>query len=386
MAAPRQKLKNVELNEQLNDLIGKFGTKLVEKQLKEMGLANKEMEAPKPKAIPTLDEAEDIFYNSSTSYYMHKREVTRKGYKSELKTFKNFCKENLPKKSRTLITEIFKPDFLSEYINQYKNGGTRDKKITFLRVFLKSVALDIFDKKQINNLLRNTLKVSGKNAENDVPKALTPKQVEFLFETVKETTSAIRNYTILWVLIGSGIRVNGLVNLRIEDVCWEDQAIMVIPKGKETKEKFYMTPVSFEVLTHYIEFRHGNKKKELSKAKYESIFIFSSNTNSRAIATSTVREMMKSLKMKGVQANIFSEDDTLSPHIMRHTFALYALESGIDIYKIQKLLGHDSVDTTQTYLRLFSHQLKEELKKHRYANVELEFMTNKEALYGKFSS
>lgn len=381
MSTPRDKSKKALFHEKLSELIGEFGREMFEKEIISKKLI-KEHKKETPKRILSFDEAEDLFFNSSTSYYASKRAETQRGYRSEMNSFKFFIEKELSLGTKALITDVFNKELLLKYLKKHHNLGTKKKKKSFLRAFLKSVALDILDVKQIDYLLREILKI--KDDPNNIPKALSSKQVNFILEAVKETVSALRNYTILWTFLGSGIRANELVNLQIKDIDWEEKAIYIIPKGKTDPEKRYMTDVSFDVLSTYVHFRFSDKKERFSKSKYAELFVFSANGN-KALATSSIREMMNNIKKRGIEEKVFPEDASLSPHILRHTFSLYAYESGMEIFKISKLLGHENINTTQIYLRLFPEQVRKELDKHPYANIELEYLRQKESLYGKFA-
>jgi integrase/recombinase XerD len=387
MGVKKKKLKHVEVNEILSNLLRDYGRDIVEKELSEnLGLLQPITQTV-PKAIPTVEEAIEEYTTSDTSYYKHKSAQTIRGYDSEINKIKEFCndkvikKEHLPNGLQSLITEFFNPLVLGAYLNQYENIGTRKKKTAFFRGFLKSVAVGILDDKQIDKLLEYTLKTNVNPGEVGTPVALSPTEVDFLLSAAKETTSALRNTTILWVLIGSGIRVNELVELQVKDVLWDEEAIYIIPKGKPNKEKRFLTKVAFKVLKHYILFLYEKKKETLLKKDYGDLYVFSTK-GQKPIATNTVRDMMRMLKKKGVREGILSEDKKLSPHTIRHTFAVYALESGISLYKISKLLGHESAETTQYYLKLYDYQLKEELNKHRYADVELQYLREEVNFHG----
>lgn len=379
MSKTREKSKKALFDEKLAQLIGEFGQAMFEREILKKNIV-KQVIKEEPKKILTFEEAENLFFTSATSYFADKREETQRGYRSEMKSFKGFIEKELNSGTNALITEVFNKELLLKYLNKQLNMGTRKKKKSFLRAFLKSVAKDILDKKQVDFLLDKTLKI--KDNPNNIPKALNSKQVNFILEAAKESISALRNYTILWTLLGSGIRANELVNLQIKDIDWEEKAINIVPKGKSEPEKRYMTDVSFDVLSTYVLFRYADKKERYTKSKYGDIFIFSTN-GTHALATSTIREMMNSIKKRGIKEKVFVEDASLSPHILRHTFSLYAYESGMEIYKISKLLGHENINTTQIYLRLFPDQVKKELEKHPYANIELEYLKSKENLYGK---
>lgn len=63
------------------------------------------------------------------------------------------------------------------------------------------------------------------------------------------------------------------------------------------------------------------------------------------------------------------EKERLSVHSLRHSFALFALEEGVDLVSISKLLGHKSLKTTTIYLQLFNDMLLKAIEKHPFARL-----------------
>jgi integrase/recombinase XerD len=248
-----------------------------------------------------------------------------------------------------------------------------EQKGCYITIIFKNECLEHLEKKRVNNLLDI---LSTKDPEQNIPKAFLPFQVQFLLDEAKNTQSAFRNYTMIWVFVGSGIRNNELVNIQIGDICEENQTIKVIAKGSSTKTKRFITKVALQVLMQYVNFRYDQHKKNLSKEDYKNLFVFSVDGH-KPISTDTVRDIVDRLIKKGETKGIFPEDNDFSPHNFRHCFALYALEKGVPIYKIKKLLGHKSMKSTEVYLELYDSQMVNAIEKHPFADVELSFLKNK---------
>jgi integrase/recombinase XerD len=84
----------------------------------------------------------------------------------------------------------------------------------------------------------------------------------------------------------------------------------------------------------------------------------------------TDRKTLPEQFMKSIirEARLIKDEDKdrLGPHSFRHSFAIHGLEAGIDIYTLSKLLGHESIDSTMKYLRMFDDQLKHAINKHPF--------------------
>ncbi|EAO9488599.1 hypothetical protein AKL49_25300, partial [Salmonella enterica] len=80
----------------------------------------------------------------------------------------------------------------------------------------------------------------------------------------------------------------------------------------------------------------------------------------------TVQKMLDGL-ISEAQTISPEEKERLSVHSLRHSFALFALEEGVDLVSISKLLGHKSLKTTTIYLQLFNSMLLQAIEKHPFA-------------------
>lgn len=99
---------------------------------------------------------------------------------------------------------------------------------------------------------------------------------------------------------------------------------------------------------------------------YQRLYIFSSTAGDKPITSRAIQQFMKRIIRES--RSIKEEDkDRLGPHSFRHSFAVQGLEAGIDIYTLSKLLGHESIDSTMKYLRLFDDQLRDAINKHPFA-------------------
>ncbi|NGM83953.1 tyrosine-type recombinase/integrase [Paenibacillus sp. 7124] len=201
------------------------------------------------------------------------------------------------------------------------------------------------------------------------PRAFTKEQLDELLCNVRLGREAHRNFTILWTFLGSGIRLSELLHLQVEDIVPSRQEILVRGKGKKGyKQPSKITLSSLEILCAYVKFRYGGV---LEKPDYPKLFIFSDDKGKSPLHDSTVQKMFAALIS---EASSIPEGDRkpyqLSVHSMRHSFALFLLESGVNIYTIKELMRHAWLSSTEVYLKLFDSMLVKAIDQHPLAQLK----------------
>jgi integrase/recombinase XerD len=145
---------------------------------------------------------------------------------------------------------------------------------------------------------------------------------------------------VIWTLLDTGLRVSELCNLTPQHVMWQQKALRINgkggPYGKKSKKR--VVPMSKRVqalLEHYFAV---NNKWPIG-----------------------VRQTQKLVKHVANKAQLTQH---ITPHILRHTFATLALQKGISLAAVQKILGHDRLTTTAIYLNFTdAHVLDEYSRK-----------------------
>jgi len=169
--------------------------------------------------------------------------------------------------------------------------------------------------------------------EKKLPEVLTKEEVKRLIESTDNEKTRL----IVSMLYSSGLRVSELVNLKVNDLNL-DERIGWVRKGKGSKDRIFTISESL-----------ATNLKEFLKEK-NNIYVFSKD---KPLTTRNIQKIIASLRAKaGINKKI-------TPHTLRHSFATHLLENGVDIRKIQFLLGHSSLNTTQIY----AHVSQEEIKK-----------------------
>ena len=141
---------------------------------------------------------------------------------------------------------------------------------------------------------------------------------------------------IIWTLLDSGLRVSELCSLTPQHILWQQKAFRVEgkggPYGKQSKKR--VVPMSRRIqplVEHYF-------------AIHDSWFV-------------GPRQVQKIVKRIANRAQI---SKNVTPHVLRHTFATLALQKGISLAALQKILGHDHLTTTAIYLNLTDTHIIEE--------------------------
>ncbi len=190
---------------------------------------------------------------------------------------------------------------------------------------------------------------SPKKAKS-IPKALNTQDVDRLlgiFETYKLTPTGGRNTALVRLMYSTGIRVTEAITLRLDSINLEErQSIRVTGKGN--KDRTLPLPADTAVvLIDYL----NNARPQLVKNKSTDFFFVSSRGNplSRQVVWTIIHN---AAELAGLKKHI-------SPHTLRHSFATHLLRGGIHLRKVQELLGHANLSTTQIYTALSDNQLRE---------------------------
>lgn len=141
---------------------------------------------------------------------------------------------------------------------------------------------------------------------------------------------------IIWTLLDTGLRVSELCGLTPENMLWQQRALRISgkggPYGKKTKKR--IVPLSNRV-----------------QALLEPYFTLHDKW---FVGERQVQKIVKQI------ANRARITRTVTPHVLRHTFATLALQKGISLAAVQKMLGHDRLATTEIYLNLTESHVIEE--------------------------
>lgn len=179
-----------------------------------------------------------------------------------------------------------------------------------------------------------------------LPHALNPDDVERLLACSLGTAPrALRDEAMIELLYATGMRVSELVALRVGDVNFEVGYVTPLGKGNKVR----IVPIGDagrEKLSRYL-----GAARALLLGGRPSPHVFIS-TRGKPMTRQRFWQILRRYARRASITRAFS------PHTLRHSFATHLLEDGVDIRKIQTLLGHANLQTTQIYTQVSSEEIK----------------------------
>ena len=192
-----------------------------------------------------------------------------------------------------------------------------------------------------------TVDIRSPKQWKQLPKFLSLEEVDRLLEAPDAATPrGARDRAMLQLLYAAGLRVSELVGIELTQLDSQLGVLRVTGKG----EKQRIVPVG-KVALGAIEIYLEHDRPQILKCRH-SRYLFVTARGSLL----TRQAFWKLLKNYGLQAQIMK---SLSPHMLRHSFATHLLERGADLRSLQLMLGHADISTTQIY----THVLRERLRK-----------------------
>ncbi len=183
--------------------------------------------------------------------------------------------------------------------------------------------------------------VKAPKAEKRLPKTLSVDQITNLVEIDIDNPISYRDKAVLELFYSSGLRLAELCRLDLNDLSLDGQLIRVTGKGNKTRD----LPIgrhALKALQDWILVRNSFPLKD-----YQAVFV---SQHGNRINPRTIQQRVKYWAIKqGIEISV-------SPHMLRHSFASHLLESSGELRSVQELLGHSNISTTQIYTHLdFQH-------------------------------
>ena len=228
-----------------------------------------------------------------------------------------------------------------EYLRQQgKSGATASRTLASLKNFYAYVVSTGFLEAS-----PVTVDIHVDRGEKKLPQILTGKEVELLLNQPDcSDAKGYRDRAMLETMYATGIRVSELIALNVEDVNLELGMLKCSSAKKSRAIPLY--PAALRALSVYIrEVRMGMVADPAEKA------LFVNMTGARM----SRQGFWKILKHYQEKAGI---DKEITPHTLRHSFAVHLLENGADLGSLQELMGHSDISSTQMYTHMINQKLK----------------------------
>ena len=157
-------------------------------------------------------------------------------------------------------------------------------------------------------------------------------EINNVFDSFNSTEINDRDKLIIEIFYSTGIRRQELINIRVENILFDDKLIKIL--GKRNKERMIpMLPALSSNILDYI------------KDKKPQTYLFESKKSQKLSVSTIYRTINKYFRLVSSKVKV-------SPHVLRHTFATHMLNNGADINTIKEILGHSSLSSTQIYTKI----------------------------------
>jgi integrase/recombinase XerD len=268
-------------------------------------------------------------------------------YRRDLMKFDDFAKK------RKLTLESVSRDNLMEFLaslyRQKLESRTVARHLVTLRNFFRFA--------QLQELISTdpSINLESPKIRRSLPGYLRLEEIErLLAQPDDKTPLGLRDHAMLDVLYSTGLRVSELISLRVMDLDTAVGCVRCIGKG----DKERIVPIGKKALALVERYLRDARPKLIGKGKQAlatTLFI-----NRRGSPLSRVG-VWKILSAYGRKAGLRS---SLTPHMLRHSFATHLLERGADLRSVQLMLGHSDISTTQIYTHVVEERLKQIYKAH----------------------
>ncbi len=256
---------------------------------------------------------------------------TIRNYRKQIEYLLNYLLEE----HQVTHIEDVQPGYIKAFLLKMKPTHT----INYLNDLLK--AFKVFFKYAYNERYTQTLltaKIQNLKAPKVIIRTFTESELKKManyyhgYEYLQ-----IRNKVIILLLIDTGIRMNELISLTEEQLKYD----YIIIHGKGNKERVVpKSPTLSKWLLKLLAIRKAYFAYQIIPS---NIFL---SRNGKPLNNSMVDRI---IKVAGTACNV-SSDIRISAHTFRHTYAQFQLKAGLDIYSLSRLLGHENISITQTYL------------------------------------
>jgi integrase/recombinase XerD len=193
-----------------------------------------------------------------------------------------------------------------------------------------------------------------------LPKPLTVQEIDELLEQPARRNSpeARRDRAMLELMYATGLRVTELVSLDLDDIQVDVEKPFVRLLGKGNRERqIPLLDQPTQEIDEYIKFA---RPRLVGERRETAIFV---NRRGERLTRQGFWLILKGY------ANEAGIEGRVTPHTLRHSFATHMLRGGMDIHKVQELLGHANISTTQVYTQVSREHIREAYEKaHPRAN------------------
>ncbi len=232
---------------------------------------------------------------------------------------------------------------ISAYLNHLeeegKSGATLSRCLASLKNFYSYVVSTGFLEKT------PVVEIHVDRGEKKAPQILTGKEIELLLsQPVCVDAKGYRDKAMLEVMYATGIRVTELISLDVDDVNL-DVGIIKCSGGRKSRA-IPLYPAALRALAQYLD---NVRNSMIADPDETALFV---NINGIRMSRQGFWKILKHYQ------NTAHIDKEITPHTLRHSFAVHLLENGADVGSVQELMGHSDISSTQVYTQMINQKIK----------------------------
>lgn len=281
-----------------------------------------------------------------TDYLISQRQVsehTISSYRDTFRLFLLFIKSHLKKEPSAVEIDDITVDLIKSFLKnleEVRNSSVR-RRNQRLAAIHSCFHYAAFLYPERSGLVQQILAIPHKKHEYPIIQYLTDDEIDALLKVPDRTTRlGRRDYTLILLAIRTGLRVSEIISLRRSDITLGAGAhIQCFGKGRKERS----TPITKETAAIV--------KSWLGECKLNEDDLVFTNANRGKLSRDGFRYILNKYVQLASDACKTLKKKRISPHSLRHTTAMQLLESGVDPMIIAIWLGHESVETTQVYIK-----------------------------------
>lgn len=263
-------------------------------------------------------------------------------YLNDVIKLENYFKESGIEISPASVSYSDLKNFLLWYSENNKNTRTQSRVLSGIRAYFRFLLIEGEIDENPSSLIESP-KTGLK-----LPEVLSISEIDSIIACIDlSKAEGHRNKAIIETLYSCGLRVSELVNLRLTDLHYNEEFIVVTGKGNKQR----LVPVSKKALKEIDLYKLDRNR--LPVITDQNILFL--NRRGRKLTRAMIFTIIKELAaFAGIRKNI-------SPHTFRHSFATHMIEAGADLRAVQEMLGHESIITTEIYTHIDRSFLRDTL-------------------------
>ena len=237
-------------------------------------------------------------------------------------------------------TQLNISDYLAALQTEGRSGATISRNLASLKNFYSYlIGAGFLEQSPVS------AEIHVERGTKKLPQILSGSEVELLLSQPSAIDAkGLRDKAMLEVMYATGIRVTELIDLNVEDVNL-DLGIIKCSTSRKTRA-IPLYPAALKALSVYLK---DVRDAMISDPREEALFV---NVGGSRMSR---QGFWKILKHYQSAAHIEKE---ITPHTLRHSFAVHLLENGADLGSVQELMGHSDISSTQVYAQLINSKLK----------------------------